>query len=294
MPFHWRWALPAWRLAMRLSRPPAGAAVEVSEHVDGRVAVRIYRPHGRASGAALLWLHGGGLMMGTPRADDWRCGSWARELGLVVVSVRYRLAPGHPFPAALDDAHRAWRWLQGAATALTVDPTRVAVGGASAGGGLAACLAQRLRDEDGAQPSAQLLVYPMLDDRTAARRELDDAGYLVWHNRSNRAGWAAYLGEPARPKLPAYAAAARCPDLGRLAPAWIGVGDLDLFLDECRSYAQRLERSGVPVKLLEVAGAPHGFDVLAVETPLARAFAAEQAAFLRERLLAGSDPPFVV
>ena len=287
IPFHWRWALPLWRLALRLARSPVGPGVEVRDHVEAGVHVRLYRPREHASSAALLWLHGGGFILGTPRADDARCGAWSRQLGLTVVSVDYRLAPERPFPAALDDAHAAWVWLQGAAEGLGVDRARVAIGGGSAGGGLAACLAQRLRDEGGMQPAAQLLVYPMLDDRTAARRELDAAGHLVWHNRSNRAGWAAYLGRaPGPPELPIYAAAARRVDLRGLPPAWIGVGDLDLFLEEGRGYARRLEASGVAAVLHEVAGAPHGFDVLAAETPLARAFVASQVAFLRAALIA--------
>ncbi len=285
LPFHWRWALPLWRLAIRAARTSVGPGVEVREHADAGVRVRVYRPLGEASDAALLWLHGGGLIVGAPAMDDGRCGAFARELGLTVVSVDYRLAPEHPFPAALDDAHAAWGWLQGAAAGLGVDPARVAVGGASAGGGLAACLAQRLRDEGDPRPAGQLLLYPMLDDRTAARRELDGAGYLVWHNRSNRAGWSAYLGgAPGAPELPAYAAAARCVDMRGLPPAWIGVGDLDLFWDEGRAYAERLEGAGVAVEVLEVGGAPHGFDMMAPDVPLAHTFAASQTAFLRQRL----------
>jgi acetyl esterase/lipase len=285
LPFHWWWALPLWRLGSRLARSPVGPGVEVREHTQAGVRVRVYRPLQSGSGAALLWLHGGGLIVGAPRMDDAACGAWARDLGLVVVSVAYRLAPEHPFPAALDDAHGAWAWLQGSAGAMGVDPVRVAIGGASAGGGLAACLAHIVRDEGGAQPAAQLLVYPMLDDRTASRRELYDAGHLVWHNRSNRAGWRAYLRlAPGAPELPAYAAAARRADLRGLPPAWIGVGDLDLFRDEVRVYAERLACAGVDVTRLEVAGAPHGFDVLAPDAALAREFAASHHAFLRERL----------
>jgi acetyl esterase/lipase len=289
LPFHWRWALPLWRLALRRATAPLGPGVVAHDHAADGVGVRIYRPLAGASGGALLWLHGGGLILGTPGMDDARCGAFARELGLVVVSVDYRVAPEHPFPAALDDARAGWVWLQSSAAALGVDSARVAVGGASAGGGLAAALAQRLRDEgaarSGIQPAAQLLLYPMLDDRTAARRELDGAGHLVWHNRSNRAGWSAYLGRsPGAPELPAYAAAARCHDLRGLPPAWIGVGDLDLFLAEGRAYAERLERAGVETALHEVAGAPHGFDALAPGVPLARAFAEAQRSFLRGRL----------
>jgi acetyl esterase/lipase len=283
VPFHWLWALPLWRFGVRLARTPVVPGVEVRDRAEA--GVRVYLPRDGASGAALLWLHGGGLIVGAPTMDEGRCGAWARELGLVVVSVDYRLAPEHPFPAALDDARAAWWWLQGSAGALGVDPRRVAVGGASAGGGLAASLAQRLHDEGGVPPAAQLLLYPMLDDRTAARRELDGAGHLVWHNRSNRAGWSSYLGRaPGAPELPPYASAARRGDLRGLPPAWIGVGDLDLFRDEDRAYAERLERAGVATVLHQVAGAPHGFDALAPAASLSRAFAAAQVAFLRERL----------
>jgi acetyl esterase/lipase len=289
IPFHWLWALPLWRWGTRFARPVPSAGVVVQDHGDAGVPVRVYRPKVGASGGALLWLHGGGLIVGRPAMDDGRCVPWARDLGLLVVSVDYRLAPEHPFPAALDDAHAAWTWVHGAADALGVDPQRVAVGGASAGGGLAACLAQRLRDAGGPQPAAQLLVYPMLDDRTAARRELDGVGTFVWPNRSNRAGWSAYLGgAPGAAEVPAHAVAARAADLSGLPPAWIGVGTLDLFLDEGRAYAARLAAAGVAVELDEVPGAPHGFDALAPHVPVARAFAARQTAFLQTRVATGA------
>ncbi len=285
IPFHWRWALPFWRWATGLARPVPRAGVDVRDHAEAGVRVRVYRPSSGASGGALLWLHGGGLIVGRPAMDDGRCVAWVRELGLVVVSVDYRLAPEHPFPAALDDAHAAWMWLLGAVGALGVDPARIAVGGASAGGGLAACLAQRLRDEGGPQPAAQLLVYPMLDDRTAARRERAGARHLVWTHRSNHAGWSAYLGrEPGTPNVPDHAVAARAVDLAGLPPAWIGVGTLDLFVEEDRAYAARLEAARVETELFEVPGAPHGFDALAPEVPLARDFIARQTSFLRDRV----------
>ena len=136
--------------------------------------------------------------------------------------------PEHPYPAALD-AHAAWTWLRGHAAA-----ERIVVGGQSAGGGLAAALVQRLYDE-GERPRAQWLFCPMLDDRTAARRGLDDAGHRVWDNRLNRFGWRAYLGtEPGAPGVPPYAVPARRDDVAGLPDTWIGVGDIDLFHDEAR------------------------------------------------------------
>lgn len=272
----------------------ATAGVEIDDVKAGSVSVRTYRRiHGRRradadatrTAGALVWLHGGGLMLGDPRMDDARCAALARDTGMVVVAPRYRLAPDHRAPAALDDAHAAWTWLRGAADELGVERSRIAVGGASAGAGLAACLAQRLRDEAGAVPAAQVLLYPMLDDATAARRELDGAGHLVWSNRANRAGWRAYLGrEPGSGDVPDYAVAARCDDLSGLPPAWIGIGDLDLFLDEGRAYADRLEGAGTPVTWVEVSGAPHGFDALMPAAEPSVAFASSYTEFLRTSL----------
>ncbi len=249
--------------------------VRVSSRELGGVPVRIYRPASAVTTSApgLLWLHGGGLVMGSAALDDTHASEVARDLGVLVVSVDYRLAPEAPFPAALDDAHAAWRHLAAAPHELGVDVERLAVGGQSAGGGLAAALVQRIRDEGGPQPVAQWLLCPMLDDRTAARRELDDAGHLVWDNRLNRFGWRSYLGEePGAEYLPVYAAPARCQDLRRLPPAWIGIGSVDLFLDEASTYADRLRAADVDVDIEVVDGAPHGFEAWARSTPVAREF----------------------
>ncbi|EDM78249.1 Alpha/beta hydrolase fold-3 protein [Plesiocystis pacifica SIR-1] len=276
----------------------------VGSRAAGEVGVRVYLPEGeleRGPGPALLWFHGGGLIIGRPRVDERRCSEFARDLAMPVVSVRYRLAPRHPFPAALDDALAAWTWLVSAGAAeLGVDPARVAVGGESAGGGLAACLAQRLADGDRGQPRAQVLIYPMLDDRTASRRELDALDHALWNNRSNHTGWSAYLGaEPGgegSKAPPAYASAARRLDaaggLQGLAPAWIGVGTHDLFWDECLAYAAGLDAAGVECKLERVVGGFHGFPTLAPKLPLSRAFHRAQVEFLRERLspLEGAEP----
>ena len=290
MPFHWTWARWLWRRLVVLRPAPPTPGVQVEDRRDAPVPLRIHRPDDGATGGALLWLHGGGLMMGTPSMDDARCGGLTRDVGIVVVAPAYRVAPEHPFPAALDDAHAAWTWLQEAAPELGLDPTRIAIGGASAGAGIAACLAQRLRDEGGVQPAAQLLVYPMLDDATAARRELDAVRHLVWTNRANRAGWRAYLGRaPGAPDVPPYASASRRDDLTGLPPAWIGVGDLDLFLAEDRAYADRLEAANVRVARMELPGVPHGFDALRPDAPPSRAFAEAQAAFLREALASRED-----
>lgn len=242
-----------------LFRPIAG--VRVTDHEGEGTRVRVYEPSAKSAPAALLWIHGGGLVLGSPRQDDPRCSGLSAALGITVVSAAYRTATQHPYPAALDDCAAAWSWLQTHAVDLGIDPQRVVLGGASAGGGLAAALTQRLRDEDAPQPRGQLLVYPMLDDRTAAETSLDSLGHLVWTNVSNRTGWTAYLGQtPGRPTAPPYAVPARCDDLAGLPPAWIGVGTADLFATECQTYARRLVDSGVAVDLVTVEEVPHGFD----------------------------------
>jgi acetyl esterase/lipase len=244
------------------------------EHAKaGRVPLCLYRPAERRSGAALFWIHGGGYLIGRPAQDDRFCAEVAAQLGIMVVSVGYRLAPEHPFPAPLEDCHAGWAWLQRAAPSLGIDPRRVAIGGQSAGGGLAACLVHKVQDEGPGKAAAQWLFCPMLDDRTAARRDLDAIGHRLWGNADNAVGWRAYLAaEPGGVSVPPCAVAARREDLARLPPAWIGVGDVDLFAEEDRAYAERLSRAGVKTTFVTVPGAPHGFEAWAPHTEIARRF----------------------
>jgi len=168
---------------------------------------------------------------------------------------------------------------------LNIDPTRIAVGGMSAGGGLAACLAQRILDCGGIQPAAQTLIYPMLDDQTAVNRDLDLLQHPLWNNKNNRAGWTAYLGhEPGQPSDLAYAVAARRQDLAGLPPAWIGVGDIDLFFDENRIYSERLNSASVSCDLHVVPMAPHGFQVVVPQAQVSREFYEKNYRFLIQTL----------
>ncbi len=262
LPVHRGWTLPVMRWLTKVGtrhKLPSGVTVEIRP--VGAASVHIYRPPEQTSDGAVLWIHGGGFVVGAAIMDDARCSRYAVEFGAVVVSVEYRLAPEHPFPAPLDDCFAAWTWMQEQAAGLGVDPHRIVVGGESAGGGLAATLVQRIHDTGGPQPAAQLLVYPMLDDRTAARTELDAVKHRLWNNRANRAGWTAYLGHDPEPDVQTheYAVGARRTDLAGLPPAWVGVGEVDLFHDEDRDYAERLVAAGVPCEFVAVAGAPHGF-----------------------------------
>jgi acetyl esterase/lipase len=294
------WGNPLWllehawgRLLLRgLTRllpplPIRGVTIEV---IKGVPDLRIYRPRTRRTDAALLWIHGGGYVVGSPRTSDFRCGYICRELGMTVVAVGQRLSPEHPFPLPSDDCLAAWHWLQTSALSLGIDPARVAIGGVSSGGGLAAGLVQRIHDAGGIQPVAQCLLAPMLDDRTAARRELDDIRHPVWTNRMNRVAWRSYLNqEPGGEDVPAYAAPARRDDLSGLPPTFISVGDIDLFYEENRRYAERLRQHGISITFEIVRGAPHGFDELARRSKIAKAYLARARDWLRDAVGASTE-----
>jgi acetyl esterase/lipase len=258
---------------------PAGGTIE---RVDANVTVRVFRPAGaprRAPG--LLFVHGGGYVIGTAAMGDRFCATVARRLGAVAASVEYRLAPEHPYPAPLEDCYAALRWLAGAPG---VDPDRIAIAGESAGGGLAAALALLACDGGEVRPVLQLLSYPMLDDRTSARTDIDARRLRIWSVRSNDFGWRSYLGELGSAPVPPLAAPARYDDLAGLPPAWIGVGTRDLFYDEDLAYADRLRRAGVPCTLHEITGAYHGFDLIEHAAPVSRDYRGAQLSALAEAL----------
>jgi acetyl esterase/lipase len=267
--------LPFLRAADRLMWRRTPDDIEVLTLASG-AGVRLFRPAGVTGRApALLWIHGGGYVLGKAAQDDVLCRRYARKLGATVASVEYRLAPEHPYPASLEDCYSALQWL---VRLPSVDPSRVAIGGASAGGGLAAALAQLTRDRGEISLAAQLLVYPMLDDRTVDRKGLDSPGLRLWNQSSNKFGWSAYLGGAD----PEVAVPARCEDLSGLPPAWVGVGTFDLFHDEDLAYAERLKAAGVPCEVEVVPGAFHGFDGIVPKARVSQSFFKSQCALLRE------------
>lgn len=258
---------------------PAGGTIE---RVDANVTVRVFRPAG-ASGPlpGLLFVHGGGYVIGNAAMGDRFCATVAERLGAVAVSVEYRRAPEHPYPAPLEDCYAGLCWLAGLPE---VDRDRIAIAGESAGGGLAAALALLARDRGAVRPVLQLLSYPMLDDRTAARTDIDARWLRMWSRRSNSFGWRSYLGELGAAAVPPLAAPARYDDLTGLPPAWIGVGTHDLFYDEDLAYADRLRRAGVPCTLHEVRGAYHGFDLIEHAAPVSRDYRGAQLSALAAAL----------
>ena len=254
--------------------PPGLEAVAAQERfipsAIGGPDVRVlhYAPPGDAGAAraALLHIHGGGYVLGNADVNDLSNRALALALGIVVVSVDYRLAPETVWPGALEDCYSALVWMQAEAASLGIDPARIAVAGESAGGGHAAALALHVRDRRNggtAGPAIRFLLLdaPMLDDRTGADLH-PHAGRFVWTPEKNRFGWRALLGvEPGGPDVPAAAVPARAADLAGLPPTFISVGALDLFLEEDMEFARRLTRAGVPVELHVIPGAYHGFGI---------------------------------
>jgi len=208
-----------------------------------------------------LHLHGGGYLFGSPKGSDGLNLQIASQLGVVVLSVDYRLAPEYPIPLPLDDSYAGLAWLHSQASNLKIDPSRIAVGGESAGGGLAATLAIRARDAGEYSVCHQHLTYPMLDNLTGTPEQPGDplVGEFVWTRESNELGWTSYLGDaPAvAPQVPA-----RVVDCAGLPPAWIFTAGLDLFRDENIAYAQRLLAAGVAAELLLYPSACHAFQML--------------------------------
>ncbi|MEQ0558470.1 alpha/beta hydrolase [Amycolatopsis sp. NEAU-NG30] len=268
--------LPLTRWITRVSAPRRPAGGEIVR-VNADVHVRVFRPRSVEGPApALLWIHGGGYVVGTAAMADRWCRDLTSRLNVITAAVEYRLAPEYPFPIPLEDCYAGLQWL---AALPGVDSGRIAIGGESAGGGLAAALALLAKERGEIRPVLQVLSYPMLDDRTTARTDIDPRSLRLWSAENNRFAWRAYLG-PASGDISSLAAPARYEDLGGVAPAWIGAGTNDLFHDENLAYAQRLKDAGVPCELHVVPGAYHGFDATEPKAAVSREYREAQIAAL--------------
>jgi acetyl esterase/lipase len=249
---------------------PVRSVIVTSDTVPGRdgapdIHVLIYRPQGAAGPLPLLFhIHRGGYVSGSPESQTPRNSFFAQDIGCLVISVAYRRRPETIFPGSLEDCYAALHWAFHNADALGIDPSRIAIGGQSAGGGLTAALCLLARDRKEIPVAFQLLVYPMLDDRTGAANEVDPqkyAGEFCWTAANNHFGWASMLGgEPGGPDVTPYASPARAADLSGLPPTLITVGALDLFVVENIEYARRFIRAGVPTELHVYPGGFHGLD----------------------------------
>lgn len=265
-----------------LPRPGIEPVVHYAPGRDGApdVPVLLYDPGGDAPSAAILNLHGGGMIAGRAELSVFGTAPIALGLGVVVASVAYRVAPETHFPGPQEDCYAALEWLSAQVEALRIDPARIAVSGDSAGGGLAASVALMARDRRGPRLAAQLLTYPMLDHRTGGAEcpyANSTTGEFVWTRERNRFGWGALRGDyAAADARRAWFSPALADDLSQLPPAWIGIGSLDLFCDENLDYARRLNAAGVAVEIHAYAGAIHGFNANA-NASVSKRFAADYA-----------------
>ena len=265
---------------------PIPADVTTSEHHatadDGaQIKLRWYAKDGAEPGPAVLFFHGGGYIFGHIDLFDGPVSRYVSASGVAFMSVEYRRAPEHPFPTPLEDAYAALRWLHEHAGELGVDPDRIAVMGDSAGGGMAAALTILTRERGGPKIARQILLMPMLDDRT---REPDPhiAPFALWSYDDSATAWPALLGDAAGgPDVPATAAPARLEDATGLPPAYIEVGQIDVFRDEDLAYATKLSRAGVPVEFHLHPGAPHEFDSIAFASDVARRAIADRVRVLK-------------
>jgi acetyl esterase len=252
-------------------RPPLPDGVTIVDRVvpgaDGNeIPVRVYSPpRDGAPVPAVLFIHGGGFVVGDLDTEHAGAASTADALGVVVVSVDYRLAPEHPFPAPLEDCYSALVWLADQAGALGVDTGRIALFGQSAGGGLAAGLALLARDRGGPALCFQLLGIPELDDRLETPSMVAFTDTPMWNRPSAERSWRYYLGAGADGDVSPYAAPARAEDLSGLPPAYVSTCEYDPLRDEGIIYALRLLQAGVSVELHQFAGTFHGSTILPAE-----------------------------
>lgn len=251
---------------------------------DFEVPLFLHRPSdATAPLPCLLWIHGGGYIIGSAESDGYMAKQLALTLNCAVAVVDYRLAPEHAYPAPLYDCYAALNLLMSDAESLKINKNKVAILGVSAGGGLAASLSLLNRDEAGHDLCGQVLIYPMLDDTNVAPASGPDDDFFVWQRASNLFGWQSYLGRLfGQIDIPPYAAAARAKNLSGLPKTLIVVGDMDLFAGEDVIYAGKLINAGVPTDLHVYAGVCHGFDGIAPNSAPAQRCKKEIEVFLTE------------
>lgn len=250
-----------------IERPVDERIEEIERTIPGPdgapdVPIRIYMPKDRTeAGPGFVNFHGGGFILGDLEIEHPRCLIMASAGGAVSVGVDYRLAPEHPFPAGVEDCFAALQWVAAHAEELKIDPTKIAIGGGSAGGNLTAAVALMARDRGGPKVAFQMLFYPVIDNRCETTSMVNGADCLIWNYQNSLDMWDHYIGKD-RSHVSPYAAPACADDLSNLPPAYVITCEHDPLRDEALVYAMRLMTAGVPVELHNYPGTVHGFDIL--------------------------------
>ncbi|MBV7504356.1 alpha/beta hydrolase [Bacillus sp. sid0103] len=266
------------RIVEQLQTAPHPDVVVSERYISGPegdpdIKVRIYEPKERAEQKllpGLLFIHGGGYIIGAAENEDPICYRFVTEANCVIVSVNYRLAPEHPFPAGPEDCYAALKWFAQNAGKLGVDPSRLAVAGASAGGGLTAAVSLLARDRQGPPIIFQMPLYPMIDDRNVTMSSYQITDKRVWCRDANIKAWKMYLGDQQKEDISSYAAPTRAVDMSGLPPTYTCVGELDPFRDETLDYVTRLSQAGVPTEFHLYPGCFHGFENLVPEAEISQ------------------------
>jgi acetyl esterase len=268
-----------------LGKPPGvGRIVDLSiPGPAGELRIRITSPEGQGPFPGLIFFHGGGWVVGSIATHDALVRAITNEAHLAVVSVEYRLAPEHRYPAAALDAYAATAWVAAEGAAYRIDPTRLAVGGDSAGGNLAAVVALMARDRGGPPLAFQLLIYPIVSDELATPSYHDySEGYMLTREAMEWY-WDQYVPER-HDRTEPYVSPLRAPDLGGLPAALVVTAEYDVLRDEAEAYARRLSEANVTTRLIRSQGLIHGFVRRTAMFDRARTALAEINAILRDAL----------
>lgn len=246
------------------------------------IQLRWYQKENSKPGSAILYIHGGGLICHDISRYDLVIAKYVAASGVPFLAVNYRKAPEFPYPIPIDDCYRAFVWLVQHSQELSIDPTRIGIMGDSAGGGLAAALTIVARDKKGPSLARQILLYPMLDDRTVTP-DPELLPFIIWTYEDNLTGWTAYLGnQVGSPAVSPHAAPARLQDAKGLPPAFIDVGELDIFRDEDMQYAQLLTDAGVSTELHVRPGVIHSWELFAPDIPVSQRALADRVRVIQE------------
>jgi acetyl esterase len=273
------------RAAFAASRPQPGAVAPVASVTDislpGGVRVRLYLPEAAGPVPVFVWIHGGGWTIGSIEENEVASRAVCAAASVAVAAVEYRLAPEDPYPAAPSDCYAVLEWLAGGGAGPAVEPSRIAVGGESAGGNLSTVVSLLARDRGGPTITAQVLICPVFGHPDDGHTSYVDfaTGYGMTAD-AMRFFFAQYVPDPSRLDDP-YVLPSRAQDLSGLPPALVLTAEYDVLRDEGEAFARRLSEAGVAVDLTRYAGQIHGFYGLYTDLPASPRSHAEVAAYLR-------------